>query len=142
MRKIMQRLAAGLLVFVAAFTLTHKVAWGAWPDPEADLGVLRVLASGSVAWRMEVVSNALTFTDNVTSGAAQLKLYPNNGGLGLQSRTDANLQTDAPGAAGALIWNSTAKAVCVSTGTGAGAYIFLSTGTTTNGAFTVRACHT
>lgn len=122
-----------LVLFFVSFALSSRVAYGAWPDPEADLGVLRLLASGTVAWRVEVVSNALQFTDNVTSGLKQLRIFPNNGGLGLNGRTTTQLSTDVPGAAGALAFNSTTAGVCIATGTGGGAWVYVSSFTAAGG---------
>jgi hypothetical protein len=123
----LKKLGLSVLMFVAAFMCTSRVAYGAWPDPEGDLGVLRLLSSGTVAWRVEVVSNALQFTDNVTSGLKQFRIFPNNGGVALNSRTNAQLATDTPGAVGALVYNSTTLTLCTSSGTTGGAWVYPST---------------
>lgn len=144
MKRLGKMLAFGIgqiALTVLIGVLSFRVAVGAWPDPEADLGFLRILNGGSVTWKIGAAgNNNLSFIDNATSGTTVLTLYPGAaGGLGIASRTDTQLTTDVPGAKGVLVFDSTTSSVCVSSGTGGGAWIYPSTGPNTAAQ---RPCHT
>lgn len=126
MKKWLKRALLCLVAVVGVYSVSSRVAFGAWPDPEADLGALRMLASGAVAWRVQVTSNALEFVDNVTTGLRQFRVFPGNGGTAVVSRTSTQIAQDVPGAAGALSFDSTLNMLCVSTGTGPGAWVGVS----------------
>lgn len=126
--KKLGRVALLALVFVSSF---HVAVRATWPDPEAEVGVLRMLTAGIVGWRVGTNSgNDLVFNENSAIGAPVLSIESSSGGLVLRARTSAQLQLLAPGQAGEIAFNTTTANVCMSTGTGAGAWVYPSSSTT------------
>lgn len=78
-----------------------------------------------------------TATQSLGSSSLQFKNLQLSGSIvaggqiGLQSRTAAQIATLVPAAAGNLIYNSSNNNVCLSSGTGAGAWILLMSTSTT-----------
>lgn len=125
--KKLGRVVLVALAFVSAFYGTVRATW---PDPEAELGVLRMLTAGVVGWRIGTNSgNDLVFNENSAIGAPVLTIESSSGGLVLRARTSAQLQLLAPGQAGEIAFNTTTANVCMSTGTGAGAWVYPSSST-------------
>lgn len=60
-------------------------------------------------------------------GAVTATKITNSGQMAFQSVSSTTLRTLVPVAAGAVVYGSTYQSLCVSTGTGAGAWVFVST---------------
>jgi hypothetical protein len=79
--------------------------------------------------------NGATYVNGTLTATAFAGALTGTGQLGLFSRTATQILTlvPSPAQAGNLIWDSTAKAICVSTGTAAGAWgLATSTGSVCN----------
>lgn len=70
-------------------------------------------------------SNGQLIIYNNTTGDNAMTIDDGTGGMILRSRTSTQLGTQTPSAAGELIFNSSANTLCVSSGTGVGAYIMI-----------------
>lgn len=70
-------------------------------------------------------SNGQLITYNNTTGDNAVTIDDATGGVILRSRTSTQLGTQAPSAAGELMFNSSANTLCISSGTGPGAYIMI-----------------
>lgn len=133
MKKLMNFLSALALVIMvgAASTLVAQGVGGV-----IEAAYFRVLnSSGATGWRMKVDgSNNLTFQNADTAHAAipfrEATIGKSSLGFAPAAYTSGQISTLAADASGYMITNITTASPCVSTGTGAGAWVYPSTTST------------
>ena len=121
----MQKVSRFLQVTMLALSFVFGLSLGGWAIGDNILSASRIklFNSGSYAWLMRVASNGqLQFWDNV-NGRIALTIDDNTGGIGLRSRTSAQIREITPTQAGLVIYNSSGAGLCVSSGTGNGAWV-------------------
>lgn len=104
--------------------------------PDAQLEVLSKSAAGgfvvAISSQNDTTGNILSILGDGSVGigqptpVVQLDVVSTTQGLGIPSLTTTQVQASTPGRAGALIYNSTISAVCVSTGTTVQGYSLVS----------------
>lgn len=123
---------------VLTFVLGLGVGNAIWPDSEVDFGVARILRNGLAAWKIGAVVGAdFDVVENTNLGATVLSLDATDGSMSIRARTSTQLSTLAPSAADEMVMNTTVHSLCISTGTGAGAWVSPSTSTV----YTAKPCY-
>lgn len=113
MKKSMQLL--GLVAVAAIGVLTF--------NPELKARVTGVLYGDSL-----IIGYPGTTVASISdAGALTVTKVTNSGQMAFQSISSTTLATTTPIAAGAVVYGSTYQSLCVSTGTGVGAWVFVST---------------
>ncbi len=118
-----------LVALVAVFALA--VTTLAVGDNILSAGRIRLLNGGALSWLQRVTSSGqVQFWDNVNSRVV-FTIDDNSGAIGPRSQTTAQIAALTPPQAGLMVYNSSIKSLCVSTGTVIGAWAVAAATSTT-----------
>lgn len=112
-----------LFNIIAVLGLASIAGAAVWSSLEADR--YKLTNSGVLAFTADVDSNGAAVVNDITGKNGPSLKVNQGGGVVLSSFSATQLISKTPKSVGELVYNSTIKTVCISSGTGIGAWVFL-----------------
>lgn len=99
-------------------------------DPRQSVGRLDWLSSGALKFVQRMNSSDQMVIYNEGTGDNSLLIDDGDGALYPRTRTAAQIKSLTPAAANGILINSDSNTMCLSTGTGQGAWVYISSAVT------------
>ena len=110
---------------ILALGLCIKEGRTLWPDPVADVGVLRVLLNGVQRFRVETNSSGDLLVNETLNTNGNAFVVRTKGGFAPLQRTTTQIQSLTGGTADDIIYNTSLHTLCRSSGTAAGSWVII-----------------